>query len=583
MIRPVLLFCFVALLFIFGVVASAQETVIPDGEIGLALFGERCVNCHGPSGMGDGPMATQLAVPPVAFADPAYLRQAIPNQMLTMITNGDLARGMPPFGPENSDPIAETEQWHLVAAVYSLGTPAGAIEQGQATYQATCQECHGQTGLSEGLDLSGRDYWFQRSNQAVFDILNGQTIAEHQYSLSQDDLWFVVDYARSLSYRYSDPLLAFAPLASAMVTGNVVNGTTQTSLAADTQVTLTAFDENFQPTLTLTTTLDADGNYQFELTDVLPEWAYLATVHYAAVNFGSESGQLSRAAPTLALPITVYEPSSDASQVTIDQLHIILEFSDGLVQVNELYQFSQNDLTVFVGSQGDVTQGTVQISLPAGVTAPTFSRSFGSLDSFFPATDLIQTANGWADVVPLRPGLGTLSLLVRYNLPYDDSLDLSHNLQYNSGGVNLVMPDVGVSLANEAEWVNQGAQVISEGAFVSFTRGPIPAGEALTISLSGQPDEQTSSNSNSTLIRNQNQELLIGGVALAFSLAGAVYLWQRWQQVADETAEGDSGRDELLQAIADLDDAFAAGEIAEEEYGRQRQGLKAQLAEIWHV
>lgn len=579
--RPLFLFAFFAFLFIFGAVTFAQETVIPDAETGLALFAERCINCHGPLGMGDGTMVAQLAAPPIAFSDPAYLRQAVPNQMLTMITNGDLTRGMPPFGPENSNPIAEADQWHLVAAVYSLGTPAGAIEQGQAIYENSCLECHGENGVSDTLDLSGRDYWLHQSNQAVFDILNGETISEHQYSLSEDDLWFVVDYARSLSYRYSDPLLAFAPLENGTVTGSVTNGTTQSNLAADTQVTLTAFDETFQPTLTLTTTLDAAGNFQFNLTDIPPEWAYLATVNYAGVNFGSESGQLSRANPSLDLPVSVYEPSNDASQVTIDQLHIILEFSDGFVQVNELYQFSQNDLTVFVGAQGDVSQGTVEISLPAGVTAPTFSRSFGSLDSFFPATDLIQTANGWADVVPLRPGVGTLSLLVRYNLPYDDNLDLSHDLQYNLGGVNLVMPDVGVTLANESEWVNQGAQVISEGAFLSFTRELIPAGDSLAISLSGQPEVATSSTGNATLVRNQSQEMLIGGIALAFSLAGAVYLWQRWQQTDNEPAE--PGREELLQAIADLDDEFAAGEIAQKEYGRRRQALKEQLMAIWYV
>lgn len=567
----------------FGAVTFAQDTVTPDAQTGLALFAERCVNCHGPLGMGDGTMAAQLAAPPVAFSDPAYLRQAVPNQMLAMITNGDLTRGMPPFGPENSDPIGESDQWHLIAAVYSLGTPAGAIEQGQAIYENSCLECHGENGVSDTLDLSGRDYWLHQSNQAVFDILNGETISEHQYSLSEDDLWFVVDYARSLSYGYSDPLLAFAPLENGTVTGTVTNGTTQTSLAADTQVTLTAFDETFQPTLTLTTTLDAAGNYQFDLSDIPPEWAYLATVNYAGVNFGSESGQLSRANPTLDLPVSVYEPSSDASQVTIDQLHIILEFSDGFVQVNELYQFSQNDLTVFIGAQGDVSQGTVEISLPAGVTAPTFSRSFGSLDSFFPATDLIQTANGWADVVPLRPGVGTLSLLVRYNLPYDDNLDLSHDLQYNLGGVNLVMPDVGVTLANEAEWVSQGAQVISEGAFLSFTRELIPAGDSLAISLSGQPEVATSSTGNAIVIRNQNQEMLIGGIALAFSLAGAVYLWQRWQQTNDDNETAEPGREELLQAIADLDDQFAAGEIAEKEYSRRRQALKEQLMAVWHV
>jgi len=38
----------------------------------------------------------------------------------------------------------------------------------------------------------------------------------------------------------------------------------------------------------------------------------------------------------------------------------------------------------------------------------------------------------------------------------------------------------------------------------------------------------------------------------------------------------------LLQAIADLDDAFEAGELEDDEYQQQRRELKNRLTNIWH-
>jgi hypothetical protein len=40
-------------------------------------------------------------------------------------------------------------------------------------------------------------------------------------------------------------------------------------------------------------------------------------------------------------------------------------------------------------------------------------------------------------------------------------------------------------------------------------------------------------------------------------------------------------RDELLDELADLDDAFEAGEINEADYHRERDEIKADLMAIW--
>ncbi len=60
-----------------------------------ALYAQRCLNCHGPSGRGDGPIAASLPVPPPDFRQTVE-RKYIP-QIRRIIANGKGT--MPAFEP----------------------------------------------------------------------------------------------------------------------------------------------------------------------------------------------------------------------------------------------------------------------------------------------------------------------------------------------------------------------------------------------------------------------------------------------------------------------------------------------------
>lgn len=70
--------------------------------------------------------------------------------------------------------------------------------------------------------------------------------------------------------------------------------------------------------------------------------------------------------------------------------------------------------------------------------------------------------------------------------------------------------------------------------------------------------------------------------ALAVVLGGAFYFY-RSRQTATEPDEDEPEYDKetLLQAIADLDDQFDAGEIDEADYKAERQRLKTMLMDVW--
>lgn len=614
------LFVFLAILGQRQVVAQTENTPLPettpDAETGTGIYQNRCANCHGVQGLGDGELAPNSAVPPTAFADPEYMRRAVPAAMFTIITNGiigDAGPTMPPFGPASSNPISEQNRWDLIAAVFSLGTPPDNLAAGETIFAASCAECH----TAEDPLVADPAYWFNRSNEDVFNVLNGEDIPEHIYDLSEEDLWLVVDYARTFSYTPFDPLAALAPIEAGSITGAVMNLTNDTPLTEPLTVTLNAFSADFRPVLTQTTTLDENGAFQFSVADVAPDLVYVTTMEYAGVPYGSNFGQLERSNPVITLPVSVYETTTDESGIVLDQVHVILEFVDGAVQVNELYQFGNNEPLVYVGPNGIPGAGTVEIVLPAGAQDPQFTRTFGSLDNFLQADNLLETGTGWSEVTPVRPGRATLNLLASYVMPYDDQLTLAHPINYAMAGANLVMPQVGVEVSEDVGgWVAAGAQSLNGESFQTYTRTGLPAESALQIGLDGQPQAVAPAGGSTIQFGDSTTEqILIGAGILLLTVGGGLYYVSLQRQrvyeaeldaeevagnapvvpagtdnaageymsVYPEEVETPAGnqREQLLGAIAALDNRFAAGELDESRYQEQREHLIGQVAAIW--
>ncbi len=599
----------IAALLLMPHIGAAQDPVLPavtpEASPGLELFAERCANCHGDTGQGDGVLIQQAGQPaPMAF-DAAYIQAAMPSVMFQQITHGEAAVGMPPFGPASSNPIDEEGRWNLVAAVYSLATPPESVEAGAAVYQAQCAACHGDTGQGDGPDAAATEppapsltdipYWFNRSNETVAADLAPGAIEAHDYDIPADDLLRVVDFARTFSYGYTSLAALDEPIPVGSIVGAVTNGTTGEALS-EAIVSLRAFTPDFQETLALTTTADIDGTFRFDVADVPPDWIYIASAPFSDLNFSSSADQLDRDSATLDLPITVFDKTSDPAGIHIAQLHIVLEFAEEFVQVSQLYIVNNNADAVFAGITGDPAQGVFEVALPEGAQNLQFLRTFGSMDSFIPATDFVQTARGWADPLPMRPGERASTMLVRYTLPYSSGMSIAHPIFYTTATSTIILPDAGVSVAN-SPWVEQAPQTFGQGqTFLNYVGPGVPAGETITIRLEGRPRLITDASGVPVANRDQTTELLIGGGALLLAAVAGVFLWRGWQKRSaayDDEDEWDdeedaavvlpssSEADALLRAIAELDDQFEAGAIEEAAYLIRRAELKDQLATLW--
>lgn len=582
-------------------------TAPPDTARGLEIFDARCANCHGAQGNGDGELAANLPMPPRAFTDPTFRRSAVPASFYDLIFNGNLAAGMPGFGEgvNTRAPLSDEEIWQSIAAVMSLATPGESVALGQSLYAANCQACHGENGLGDGPEaanlpaplasLANVEYWFTRSNDMVVDRLAPGALNGHDYDLSREQLTAVVDYARTFSYEYIAPasIEPAGTIIPASTISGVVSNATNGDLVGGVTVQLRAFSTSIEEMLILTETVGVDGSFSFTLGPVPAEWVYLVSVAFEGLNFSSEVGQLSSENPNIELPVRVYNQSTDPAIIRVAQVHVVFDFlSPQILQVTELYVYENVGTAVFVGESGNPEAGVTRVDLPVNAQNISFQRAFSVMDGFIPAPEVIPLTDGFADTVPLRPGRSNASLVVNYTLPYANGAELIHRIPYAIASATVILPDVGVSLVNADGWTAQSQQTMG-GTFLSYVQRDLPAGFALNLTLTGEPQvTNTASGVAAAAPRNQTTELMIGGAALLLAGGGAILVVRARaarredeEEAAEEEGEVVMGNGrpaaELVQIIAALDEAYEQGDLDETAYRQERAQLMAELKAVW--
>lgn len=371
---------------------------------------------------------------------------------------------------------------------------------------------------------------------------------------------------------------------SGTITGSVHNGTTNQPAPAGIQVTLHAYNSSYTATETLTTVLDADGRFQFTLTDKPSDWVYMVSTDYQELSFSSTIAPLSGPEP-LNLPLTIYDTTSDPANVVIHQLNIALAMYGESVQITELYSFANSGTAVFRNQAAGL-----QINLPSAAQSPTFERGLGPNSGYFPANEVVQQDGRWLDTAPLRPGPNSLTLRVSYSLPRSQ-LDLSRSLPYATNSIFVAVPD-GLAFASE-EWQQEATQSAGErGALQQFSQANLPQNSNLALTF--QPEAVGSSNVTSPASYPLSDGLLSMIVLLlvtsvAFRLLRPVPGQTAVPQLATPTASphptdnpaNSAERWQLLFALADLDAAYKNGKLSEQEYQQRRQEIKTRLRNIW--
>ncbi len=565
--------------------AAAQEGEPSDFPKGAAyrgqrLFSENCVQCHGTQGQGDGPMAAQAPVPITDFTDPAFVKTRSPQAIFDIISNGRLENLMPPW----KDSLSEDEIWDAAAYVWSLHLTDTDLTAGESAYGESCASCHGVEGegggdgpaLASANVLSAtEDEWQRLLSAPSHPSSAGATAAEQGLATT---------FGRSFS-------LGFA-IQQAIVEGNgllnvqVQNGTTGEALR-QAPVQLLVFDgQNLAAQRQAET--DAEGVARFEGLPTDPSWAYIASATYNDVPFESDMLQFEPARATVDAPLMVYEAGATSADVRIGRAHWVISLQDGQnLDVGELYAFTNASDRVYMGeANADGIPVVLRFSVPEGAANVSFEG--GELGLRFQ-----RDGDQYIDTMPLTPG--GRQVLIRYSLPIQDgTARLGHTIPYPIDNLNLLAPDVGMTI-DAPDWLQQDPLETQGGNYLNFLQSDLPAGSSLEVAFSDinaaqfvSPDSTASGPQqviDPTAAPGVSGQpwlpILLAVLAAALLAAGTFLLLKRQRAQAEALpVMRQQQQQALIQEIADLDDAYDAGELLEADYQSRRRLLKAQIASL---
>lgn len=355
----------------------------PDPFAGQEIYIEKCAPCHGVSGMGDGSQAAKLPEPPPPLGKLEYSRRVSPAYWFQSVTQGNIEKFMPGFGPSLSD----RQRWDVVAYLLNLSTDVDMINNGRRQFVENCQKCHGEkaTGVAGKAPTLDREVILQKSLDDLSVIISQgkgkmPAVGENFTETQQVE---TAAYIRSLVFAdqssppndvqtaiptvnpVGKPQASSTEEKDLVIAGKVVNGSGVTP-SKGIQVDITGYDE-MQAAYTATQKTDADGSFSFSSVPAAVDRVYIISAIYKGIVYSSDLIKPDNADSLKNQVITVYETSTEVSQIRADRLHLFFEFPDlNVVQVVQMYVLNNPTNYLIAAEKPGVP--IINFSLPEGAT-----------------------------------------------------------------------------------------------------------------------------------------------------------------------------------------------------------------------
>jgi mono/diheme cytochrome c family protein len=583
--------------------------VKPDTGTGKAVFEEKCSPCHGQTGLGDGPQSAKLSVKVPMIGTAELARPARPVDWYNKVTQGNMEKYMPPFAQALSD----RQRWDVVSYVFSLSAPENDVAAGKEIYTAQCVDCHGPSGRGDGpkaanLDSQPPDWGdlsrlVQKSGEELYSTVSkgaGKNMAAYANKLTEQQRWQVVAYVRSLAYTSAQagqkadasqptnvqntPAVSGTetaqdqPAGKVTVSGKVVNGSGGT-IPAGLKVELQGYEQSamnpaaqVKPVSDFSAEANADGLFTFKDVPISAQRVFLATVQYNNMVYHSEMlrGADLKDGDQANINVTMYDTTNDASQLTVERMHIFFEFTTpDTVQVVTMYIISNpTNKVVTPATDGDPV---VSFDLPQGATNLQFQD--GALGDRY-----IQTASGFGDRQSIMPAPVKHQIVLAYDLPYNGKLALALKQPIAVQALMMAVPGGGVNLQGTGI-EDAGERTVQGINFRFYNQHGLAADETLNVTLSGKPGAAN----NQLPSGASTNSLIIGGAAFTLAVAALAFFFVRQRKsnapvvVEAQPAPPQETPELLLDAIIALDDQFKEGKMAQKAYQERRAELKEKL------
>lgn len=366
--------------------------------------------------------------------------------------------------------------------------------------------------------------------------------------------------------------------ATGVVKGRIVNKTAGGGPVGGQAIDLLAFADDGQREKRTATT-GADGAFSFEGLATAGQ-KYILAVKYEGVTYHSEEIDLSKGQATREVEMAVYGTTTSASAISVSRSHMIVDYDTDKKNfvIIEIIIIANKGDRAYVGGDKKTADGkpeTLRFSLPERAAQVTFNEGLNELQSAVVDGMVIDTQ-------PVPPG--QRQIVLSYVVPYQGSEgSLTRKFEYPAERVNVLVRETSAQVAAEG-LPAKDVREMGTSRYVTLTGENLAAGQAIKVTFANIPASLPNPSTAgkppaAAQTGDQNQLAALGvgllGVGVVLGVAYPV-LRRRRGAVAKPEAGGDEW-DDLIDAIAALDDDFDAGKVGEAEYHRRRARLKARL------
>ncbi len=375
---------------------------------------------------------------------------------------------------------------------------------------------------------------------------------------------FVVFLSLGLMILFHTDILAGENGAVGMISGGLINGTTGERVPG-VEVVLQRYEGN-QEKEKQKSHSDPQGRFSFPNLNRSKGNSYRLQAVYQGVEYNSHLIAFEDQKQEIPFEMTVYETTDSDEKLSVVMHHLLAQPQDGVLWVKEVMVVENRDNRVFVGAReiAPDKKETLRISLPPRAQELQLGRGLMSCC-------IVDLQDGFADTMDIKPG--RKEILFAYKVESGGpSLNLSKQINLKTDSLDFFIPNQGIRAGGKNI---QYAGLIGkpDNQFLHFTGKGLAKGSQVVLNLKGFPWGR----------RFFKKMTPIFAVALV-GLGLAYPLMRRRKRSSGTKMEGlqQSGgrstlqeeRQNVLWAIAELDDQLDSGRISPDEHEKKRRLLK---------
>jgi len=357
----------------------------------------------------------------------------------------------------------------------------------------------------------------------------------------------------------------------------VVNGTAGAEPPAQLPILLLATGLDGRVAATAQGQTDDAGGFEFGDLPLLNGGQYVFSVDYAGVLY---THVLSPEELSEGVQIDVYETTQDVTVVQIRRQVMVIAGVDRSQREISAIEF------VLLANDSDRTL-LPDVSNPAMLSFLRFSLPPGSHDldvqSNLPSREVISVGSGFAVTSPVVPGGHSVEF--SYIFPYEgNALSYRQPLLQGAEVYQVLVPErlapIRLGALDKVEPVRiQGTE------YQAWESRGVSPGQGVALELMELPEPSLPDRFERAITSANLWRVLLPGMLGAFlaallalgAIRGRVFLAVSSEASGEPGGLVLSGRDRLVQEIADLDDRFERGELIDAEYRERRQALKSRI------